>query len=131
VGSFRGAVISNHLFAHDDTSLPRRLFFFTRFSRAADFGHVWMLIKGYINHLCGETPNDLRMRVPAPTTSFAGVEVTLTETQCKATINALSPARQDARNLEDWLEMQSIRFVMLGIYAYSYNVVVRVTSQSF
>jgi hypothetical protein len=80
-------VISKHLFAHDDTSLPRQLFFFTSLT-AAISGHAWMLIKGYFNQLCGETPIDLRMGVPATTTKFASVEVTRIETQRKATINA-------------------------------------------
>jgi hypothetical protein len=62
---------------------------------------MWMLIKGYINQLCGETHDDLRMRVPAPTTNFVGREVTLTETQRKATLNALFQSRQDARKLEE------------------------------
>jgi hypothetical protein len=47
--AFRGAVISQQLFAHDDTSLTRQLFFFTRFT-AADYGPVWMLINGCINY---------------------------------------------------------------------------------
>jgi hypothetical protein len=80
-------VISKQLFAHDDMSLPRLLFFFTRCT-AADSGHVWMLIEGYINQLCGETPTDLRMGVPAPTTNFACLEVKPTETKRKAPIPA-------------------------------------------
>jgi hypothetical protein len=47
-----------------------------------------MLMRGYINQLCGETPTDLRMGVPAPTTNFVGLTVTLTETQRKVAINA-------------------------------------------
>jgi hypothetical protein len=43
--AFRGViVISKQLFAHDDNSLLRQLFFFTRFI-AADYGDMWMLIK--------------------------------------------------------------------------------------
>jgi hypothetical protein len=61
---FWGVVISKQLLAHDDTSLPRQVFFFTRFT-AADPGHVWMLIKGYINELFGETSIDLRMGLPS------------------------------------------------------------------
>jgi hypothetical protein len=49
-----------------------QLFFHPRFV-VADYGHVWMLIKGYIiNHMCGETPTDLRRGVPSPTTNFSG-----------------------------------------------------------
>jgi hypothetical protein len=51
----------------------------TRFT-AADSGHVWMLIKGYVNHLCGETLTDLRMGVPAHVTNFARMSVMDTET---------------------------------------------------
>jgi hypothetical protein len=48
-----------------------------------------MLIKGYINRLCIETPSYLRMGVSAITTIFGGLSVTLTEAQrSKATINA-------------------------------------------
>jgi hypothetical protein len=61
--------------------------FFARFE-VGDYGHVWMLIKDYINQLCGETPTDLRMGVPAPTMNFVGLSVTLTETHRKAGINA-------------------------------------------
>jgi hypothetical protein len=47
-----------------------------------------MLIKGYNNQVCGGTPTDLRMGVPAPMISFVGMTVTLIETQLKAAINA-------------------------------------------
>jgi hypothetical protein len=48
-----------------------------------------MLIMGYINQLCGETPTDLRiMGVPARATNFVGLTVTLTDTQRKTAINA-------------------------------------------
>jgi hypothetical protein len=43
---------------------------------------------GLINQLCGQTPNDLRMGVSAPTSNFVSLEVTLTKTQRKAAINA-------------------------------------------
>jgi hypothetical protein len=46
-----------------------------------------MLIRSYINQLCVETPTDLRMGVPASTTNFVGLSVTLTETQRKAAID--------------------------------------------
>jgi hypothetical protein len=64
-----------------------------------------MLIKGYINQLCRETPTDLRMGVPIPTSNFVGLSVSLNETQRKATIVAPYQSRQDARMLEDRLEM--------------------------
>jgi hypothetical protein len=47
-----------------------------------------VLIKGYINQLCGETPTDLRMRVPLPSTNFVGLSVALSEAQRKTAINA-------------------------------------------
>jgi hypothetical protein len=47
-----------------------------------------MLIRGYINQLCGKTPTDLRMGTPLPTTNFVGLPVTLTETQREAAINS-------------------------------------------
>jgi hypothetical protein len=84
---FRGAEIFKQLFAHDDTSLTRQFFYFTRFT-AADSCHVWMLIRGYINQLCGETPAKLFIGVLAPTTKFFGLEVTQTETQRKTAVNA-------------------------------------------
>jgi hypothetical protein len=83
--AFRSDVISKVVLCHDDTSLPRLLGFSPRFTGA---GHVCMLIKGYIYHLCGETPTDLRMGVPTPATSFVGLSLSLTETQRKATTNA-------------------------------------------
>jgi hypothetical protein len=42
-------------------------FFFQARFTTLDYGHVCMLIKGYINHLFGETPTDLRMGVLDPT----------------------------------------------------------------
>jgi hypothetical protein len=35
----------------------------------------------YINQLCGETPTDLRMGIPAHVTNFASRSVTLIETK--------------------------------------------------
>jgi hypothetical protein len=96
--SFRAAVTSRQLFLHQDTSLRMRLFFFARVT-AGDCGHVWMLIKGYIDKLCGETPSDLRMRLPDSTTNLDGLSVTLTETQRRA----LYQYRQDPCKLRiDW-----------------------------
>jgi hypothetical protein len=86
--SFRGDVISRHLFVHEDLSLPEHLFFHTRFT-IVNRGPVRMLIKVYINKLCGEKPTPLRMGVPPPTTNFVGLTVTLTKTQeRKAAIDA-------------------------------------------
>jgi hypothetical protein len=76
-GFFRGVVISRHLYLHEDTSLPMQTFFHPRFI-AADCGHVWMLIKGYLIESCAETPTDLRTVVPAPTTNVIGMTVTMT-----------------------------------------------------
>jgi hypothetical protein len=47
-----------------------------------------MLIKGYVNQLCGETPPLERMGVPSATTNFDGMTVTLTHTRRKVVINA-------------------------------------------
>jgi glyceraldehyde-3-phosphate dehydrogenase/erythrose-4-phosphate dehydrogenase len=69
------------------------------------------------------------MGVPVPTTNFASVSVTLTEPQRKAAISAPCQDGQDARKLEEWIEMQPQRFLMMGINPDTYNVVVEVTSQ--
>jgi hypothetical protein len=128
--AFRGVVISKQLFSHDDTSLSRLLFFFPRFS-AVDSRFVWMLIKDNIKQLCTNTPTDLRMGVPAPTTNFVGLSATLTKTQGKSAIYPPYQSRQAARTLEEWLEMQPQRFVMQGINADSYNGAVWTTSSKF
>jgi hypothetical protein len=72
-------MLSRQIYIHQNTSLPMQLFFQPRFT-AASHGPVWMLIKGYVNKLCGETPTDLRMGIPANVTNFDGYCVTLTET---------------------------------------------------
>jgi hypothetical protein len=90
-----------------------------------------MLIKGYINRVCRETPIDFRMGVPAPTTNFASHELTLTETHRKVAMNAPCQSRQDARKLEYKLEMRPQRFVMLCANANTYNVVVWATYHFF
>jgi hypothetical protein len=82
-----------------------------------------MLIKGYINRLCGETLAGLRMGVPAPITNFVGLSVTLTETQRKAAINSKFQSGREPRDLEDWLEAQPQRFAMLGIIVDSYDTI--------
>jgi hypothetical protein len=115
------------MFSNEDTSLPRLLWFSPRFTTAND-GYVWMLIKGYINQLCGEIPIDLRMGIPAPTTNFDGLTVTPSETQRKATIKSIYQTCPDARELEEWLKAQPQRFAMLRINADSWNAVMWVTS---
>jgi hypothetical protein len=55
--------------------------------------------------------------------------VTLTETQRKAAINSPYQSGGNARDLEDWLEAQPQRFLLLGITADSYDSVIWVTSQ--
>jgi hypothetical protein len=79
-----------------------------------------MLIQGYINQLCRETPTHLRMKIPAPTTTFIGLTITLTETQRKAAIKSAYHTSRDAphaRELEDWLKAQPQSFANLGINA--------------
>jgi hypothetical protein len=83
-----------------------------------------MLIKGYVNQLCGETRTDLRMGVPTHVTNLGGLSATLIETQRKVTINSIYRTDRDACELEDSLEAQPQRFAMLGTNADSYNVVV-------
>jgi hypothetical protein len=62
-----------------------------------------MLVRGYyINRLCGETPTDLRMGVPAPTNNFATLSVTLNETQRTGAINAPCHLGQDPRKLDEY-----------------------------
>jgi ADP-ribose pyrophosphatase YjhB (NUDIX family) len=84
--TFRRAVYTHQPLVHDDTTIPRQFFMYPRFS-SVDVGHVWLLVRGYINQLCGETPTDLRVGTPMPTRDLAGLPVTLTETQGKAAIN--------------------------------------------
>jgi hypothetical protein len=103
---------------------------YPRFSSVSS-GHVWLLIRGYINHLCGQTPIDLRMGTMMPTNSLDGLPVTLTETQRKAAVNLPLQFGKNARELEDWLEAQPQRFPLLGITADSYESVIWVTSQFF
>jgi hypothetical protein len=121
--TFRRAVYSSRALFHDDTTIPRHLFMYPRFS-SVDSGHVWLLIRGYINQLCGETPTDLRVGIPMPTRNLAGLRVTLTETQRKTAINSPFKSGGSARNLEDWLEAQTQRFLLLGITADSYDSVI-------
>jgi hypothetical protein len=101
---------------------------FSRFT-SVDYGHVWLLIRGHINRLSGETPTDLRVGMPLPTQNLAGLPVSLTETQRKAAINSPLQIGRIAHELEDWLEAHSQRFLMLGITADSYDSVIWVTSQ--
>jgi hypothetical protein len=85
--TFPRVVYTSQALFHDDTTIPRQFCMYPRFS-SVDSGPVWLLTRGYINQLCGETPTDLRMGTPMPTTNLAGLLVTLTETQRKAAINS-------------------------------------------
>jgi hypothetical protein len=58
-----------------------------------------MMTKGYINQLCGEMPNELRMGVPSLTTNFVDMSVTLIETPRKAAVNA---PYQSGQNHVSW-----------------------------
>jgi hypothetical protein len=127
-GTFRRAVATNRLLYHEDTSLPKQFLFYFWFS-TIESCHVWILIRGHINHLCGHTPTDLRRGIPAPTTSIDDLTVTFTETPRKAAINSRYRSDRDARELEDMLEAQPQRLAMLGINTDSYNAIVWVTSQ--
>jgi hypothetical protein len=128
--TFRRAMYTSQALFHDDTTIPRQFFMYPRFS-SVDSGPVWLLIRGYINNLCGETPTDLRVGTPMPTTNLAGLPVTLTETQRKAAVNSPFQSCAYARDLEDWLEAQPQRFLLLGSTADSYDSVIWVTSQFF
>jgi hypothetical protein len=64
-----------------------------------------------------------------PTTNFAGLHVTLSETQREAAVNSPLQSGRFPRDLEDWLEAQPQRFLLLGITADSYDSVIWVTSQ--
>jgi hypothetical protein len=101
--TFRRAVYTFQALFQDDTTIPRQFFMYPRFS-SVDSGPVWLLIRDYINPLCGETPTDLRVGSPMPTTNLVGLPVTLTETQRKTAINSPFQFGENARNLVDWLE---------------------------
>jgi hypothetical protein len=128
--TFRRAVYAHQVLCHNDTSILRQFLMYPRFT-SIDSGHVWVLIRGYINHMCGQTPTDLRMGAPIPTTNFAGLLVTLTETQRKAAINSKFESGREPRELEGWLEAQPQRFVLLGIDVDSYDAVILVTSSHY
>jgi hypothetical protein len=66
-----------------------------------------------------------------PTRNLVGLLVTLTGTQRKAAINSPFKSGSNARNLEDWLEAQPQRFLLLGITADSYDSIIWVTSQFY
>jgi hypothetical protein len=85
--TFRRVAYTHQVLCHEDTSLSKQFLFYFRFTYV-DCGHLRMLVRGYINQLCGHTPTNLRMGAPIPTTNFAGLPVTLTETQRKAAINS-------------------------------------------
>jgi hypothetical protein len=126
--TFRRVVYTSQALFHNDTTIPKQFFMYPRIS-SIDSGPVWLLIRCYINHLCGETPTDLRVRMPIPTRNLVGLPVTLTETQRKAAINSPFQSGSNARDLEDWLEAQPQRFLLLSITADSYDSEIWVTSQ--
>jgi hypothetical protein len=66
-----------------------------------------------------------------PTTNFAYLHVTLTKTRRKAAVNSPLQFGRFPRDLEDWLEAQPQRFVLLGITADSFDSAIWVTSQFF
>jgi 8-oxo-dGTP pyrophosphatase MutT (NUDIX family) len=125
--TFRRAVYTLQPLLHDDMTIPRQFLMYSRFT-TVDSGPVWLLIRGHINQLCGETPTDLRVGMLMPTRNLARLHVTLTETQRKAAINSPLQCGRDANELEDWLEAQPQRFLMLGITADSYDSLIWVTS---
>jgi hypothetical protein len=57
---FSRAVYMSLALFYDDTSIPRQFFMYPRFS-SVDSGHVWLLIRGYMNQLSGQTPTVLRV----------------------------------------------------------------------
>jgi hypothetical protein len=69
------------------------------------------------------------MGAPIPSTYFAGLPVTLTETQRKATINSPFQYGRQPQEFEDWLKAQPQRFALLGIDAESYDAMLWATSQ--
>jgi hypothetical protein len=86
--TFRRAVYTSQALFHDDPTIPRHFLLYPRFP-SVDYGHVRLLIRDYINQLCGVTPTDLRVGTPMPTHNLAGLHVTLTETQRKAVVNPI------------------------------------------
>jgi hypothetical protein len=125
---FRRAVYTSQALFYDDAPVPRQFFMYPRFS-SVDSGLVWLRIRGYIDQLSGLTPTDLRMGAPMPTTNFASLHVTLTKIQRKTTVNSPLQSGRFPRELEDWLEAQPLRFLLLGITANSYDSVTWVTPQ--
>jgi ADP-ribose pyrophosphatase YjhB (NUDIX family) len=121
--TFRRGVYTHQVLYHDDTSIPRQFLMYPRFT-SLDCGHVWMLIRGYINKLCGQTPTDLRIGALVTTSNFTGLPVTHTETQRKAAINSKFQSGRDPRELEDRFKAQPQRIVLLGITADSYDAVI-------
>jgi hypothetical protein len=54
---FRRATYTSQVLCYDDPSIPRQFLMYPRFS-SVDYDHVWLLIRDYINQLCGQTPTD-------------------------------------------------------------------------
>jgi hypothetical protein len=101
--------------------------FSPRFS-VSDFGSVWKQCVGFFNELVGEEPSALRMRVSPLATNFDGLPIFLTENQRKV-VRAPRPDGTNPRDLEDLLEFQPQRFLLLGLDPDTFNAVTWVTSQ--
>jgi hypothetical protein len=69
------------------------------------------------------------MGAQMPTTNFAGLPFTLSETLREAAVNSPLQSGRFPRDLEDWLEAQPQRFLLLDITADYYDLVIWVTSQ--
>jgi 8-oxo-dGTP pyrophosphatase MutT (NUDIX family) len=96
--TFRRSISTHQVLCYHDTSIPRQFSLYPRFT-SVDFGHVWLLIRGYINKLCGVTPTNLRMGAHVPTTYFDGLPITLSETRRKAAINSKFQSKREPREL--------------------------------
>jgi hypothetical protein len=97
---FRRATYTSQVLSYDDPSIPRQFLMNPRFS-SVDFDHVRLLILDYINKMCEQTPTDLRVGAPIPTTNFVGLCVTLTETQRKPAVNSQFQSGRYPNELED------------------------------
>jgi hypothetical protein len=75
--TFHRGLYTHKVLCHKDASLPKQFLFYSWFTYV-NYGLVCMLIRGYINQVCGQTPIDMRMGTPVPTTNFD--DFTLTET---------------------------------------------------
>jgi hypothetical protein len=69
------------------------------------------------------------MRVPPPTANVDGLHVSLAEIECKADTQGLRHDGTSPRDLEDCVEFQPQRFVMLRLPPSTYGPVIWDTSQ--